>query len=542
MDVIQSSEIDCQDIGAGVTRWRLPDGVGWMGPSHGDPNLYERETWRQILEMCTTNMVSPTIRGNRGLAIGHVPGIGKSMFLNRLLIEFYRRFPEKSVLYYDRSFSEFIQFHWHSGKVVPIGITDAENLIKNADEKEKFVVFDDPSLSNRGPSAHGPTYFAAVSGKAMRDRKFREDRKQAGCVQVTMDPFTEEEAVVVLREIEGVPEEISRELYYEWGGNLRHLIEAFLKSLLYYEHKNERDYAFLKSKIVQQDGVENSELIGMLGNHEFPSHYIFHECRSDPNNPQTLEYRPASKSVAHRLHDSLQRRGPGQLAEFINSLNPACPQYWWAHEDLAHVSLASGGKFDLLSPLSDDFTKMEIKQLLPFMHEFVSECSVFPFDFTQKEAKKLFDTPPDSAKEAQQNWENTTTRKRQSMFTSGIEACLKMKNASREHAHTFVHARQNSVSVSLPKMVTVRVKDIDDMQLAIREWTDIDTNPDKPPRYFKPVDHNFSGIVIYSLTHSLSDMYIYMVRGIRVKGEVCTGRECVFTSYTHAHTHARMHT
>ena len=113
MDVIQSSEklIDRQDIGAGVTRWRLPEGVAWMGLPE-DPNLYERETWTGLLDMCISNMVEPTLKRNRGVAFGHVPGIGKSIFLNRLLIEFHKRFPEKPVLYYCRHFEEFIMFDW----------------------------------------------------------------------------------------------------------------------------------------------------------------------------------------------------------------------------------------------------------------------------------------------------------------------------------------------------------------------------------------------------------------------------------------------
>ena len=50
--------------------------------------------------------------------------------------------------------------------------------------------------------------------------------KQARVIGATMDPLTVDEAVVMLKHLEGVAEPLARELYRVWGGSLRHLIAA----------------------------------------------------------------------------------------------------------------------------------------------------------------------------------------------------------------------------------------------------------------------------------------------------------------------------
>jgi hypothetical protein len=57
-----------------------------MGPEREARDLYERECWREIVELCEKELSDEANTKNRGVSVGHVPGIGISMFLNRLLV------------------------------------------------------------------------------------------------------------------------------------------------------------------------------------------------------------------------------------------------------------------------------------------------------------------------------------------------------------------------------------------------------------------------------------------------------------------------
>jgi hypothetical protein len=86
----------------------------WIGPERGERVLYERECWREIVGECEKQLSDKANTKNRGVSIGHVPGIGKSMFLNRLLVFSLESFRERRVLFYDRGCKEFLLFNWET--------------------------------------------------------------------------------------------------------------------------------------------------------------------------------------------------------------------------------------------------------------------------------------------------------------------------------------------------------------------------------------------------------------------------------------------
>jgi hypothetical protein len=488
--------LDREDIGADVQRWRLPDGTEWMGAA-GTRDMYERPTWRLILELCIQSMVGPTVTANRGVAVGYVPGIGKTMFLNRLLMELHHHFPEKSVLFFDRFFEEFVLFDWPSCHARWLPAEEAFSWIKSAERRDTLIVVDDPSRTQRGPLPGGPPYFAACSGGAMNSQPFKEDRKQAGLRVATMDPLTEEEAVVVLTDIVGVPEERARALYDEWGGSLRHLVASAQGEEK--EQVTARETAFRTAGVGNDKGVEFSQLIALVAGQSFASHFLFHEFRKAQDEPRSVRNVPASKKVASRIVTALKTRGPSELASYVNSLHPGIPQFWSGFEDLAHVKLQAGGPFPLLAPPCDDNEHLGDLKLAPD-HVFDS-LHQQPFIFSTQSAKLFEPAAPDAAA-AQQKWQDTPASERKRVFKVGVDAGLQIKTASAKQVQHFLHVQTTRQILQLPEMVTVPVEGVAGVHAAISERSARDKTE---ATYFQPIQHTFPGIDSFALVPDLAD-------------------------------------
>ena len=248
------------------------------------------------------------------------------------------------------------------------------------------------------------------------------------------------------------------------------------------------------------EGLTVDRLLSAVRKTNVPGHYILHEWRKEPDQPETIELRPSSPAAARLIYDALQRHGHNQLAAFINSLNRKCPEFWWAFETLAHVSLSDGGQFDLLDSLPENLPVLDLKQL----DSFGAECEEYPFHFSASKAAKVFDrNPPKTAKQAQDKWRSIPPSEKETYFKKGYPANKLLVDFHRS-AHAFVHANASTVKFSLDKMVTVAVNDEDDVQRAIREWSESDKNIS---RYFKPTDHLFGGIDSFAIFPEVESHY-----------------------------------
>ena len=218
-----------------------------------------------------------------------------------------------------------------------------------------------------------------------------------------------------------------------------------------------------------------------------------HEWRKEPNEPETIELRPASPAVARLIIEALQRHDRDDLTAFINSLNRKCPEFWWGFESLAHVSLSDGGEFDLLASLPENFpSDLNLTQL----DGFASECDEYPFRFSASKVKKVFDrNPPTTAKDAKDKWQSIGSIEKETYFKNGYGA-NEMTNDFKRRARAFVHANASIVNFSMAKMATVAVNDENDVQRAIHEWLASDKNNS---RYFKPTNHTFPGIDSFAI-------------------------------------------
>ena len=496
IDTLQSSEIECDDVGAGVTRWKLPPDVIWMG-STNSRDLFERPTWKQLVDLCVLRMEAP-ITGNQGVAIGFSPGIGKTMFLNRLLIEFYRRFPSKSVLFFERDRSVFVLFNWDEGRVTHVALAKALEMIQEGSLRDKLIVLDDPSKQahKRDHVRMGPAYFAVASAGAMEEEHFKESRKQAQLIQATMDPLTEEEAVVMLWCLFEIDEAHAKRLYKEWGGCLRHLVYAAQGGDVLAQIIMEREEEFKKVGL-RPSGWKDLNLKELSSKKLNVSDHLVQHWREHPTKVQTRESRPASEYVARALHDAVNSHGRSELAEYVKGLNPILPEYWWGFETLAHECLADGGTFDLLASVPGNST-VDWAQLP--LDGFAETCSEFPFNFN-KSVAELFENYgmglPDDTKEAQNKWQYADENEKEMLFKLGISAGFNIKVDVKHNIRTFAHAQTNTEHFSLNSMITTPVYGVDDIQRAIREWSDTAT---QSPRYFKPTTSRFPGM--YQCTHT----------------------------------------
>jgi hypothetical protein len=89
----------------------------------------------------------------------------------------------------------------------------ANDLINDSRQRDTLIVVYDPTGTNCGPANVGPPYFAAAAEEGQMTMKG--DVKQANLSVVTMDPLSEDEAVIMLHAIADVPEADAKELYAE---------------------------------------------------------------------------------------------------------------------------------------------------------------------------------------------------------------------------------------------------------------------------------------------------------------------------------------
>jgi hypothetical protein len=531
MDVLLTESYQECDLGSKVTRWTLPKGVVWMGPEFEERDLYERECWRKIVELCKEELSNEVNTKNRGVSVGHVPGIGKSMFLNRLLVFSLKCFRERCVLFYDRGFKAFVLFDWKARRVTAVADEQANHFINDSSQRDTLIVVDDPSGTNRGPAIFGPPYFAAASGKAQM--KMKEDIKQAHLSVVTMDPLSEDEAITMLHAIAGVPEVNAKELYAEWGGSLRHLLAAWHKANQQYRNDRESAFSFLGGPMTVHS------VMSMVKKSDIPSHYLLHEFASSDLRLNHLY--PASHHVAHRLFTSLAESGRNQLADFLSRLDRSSPHYWWGFEELVHIDLSKGGEFTLHSA-PGPAAVFDVTMLNEMTDTDVSlTFRNFPFKF-KKETGRLFSAEVTTSDKANKMWENASDANRQVMLQAGIQKQEEMNNKSKHHAKSWVHLRKpaNVSHLQLPPMKTVPVRDVADVVKAIEEWR----KSGQQASWFKPSSTSFPCIDAFALVPMLnpplsSTLVLFQMYAGKATRKPNTGLEALVHEFVKAGVLAR---
>ena len=170
----------------------------------------------------------------------------------------------------------------------------------------------------------------------MEEQPFKENRKQAELIQATMDPLTEEEAVVMLWCLFEIDEAHAKRLYKEWGGCIRHLVYAVKGGRRLAHIIMEREQEFIKAGL-RPSGWKDLNLKDLTAQKLQVSDYLVGYWREHPTKVQTKESRPASEYVARAIHNAVSKgHGRSQLAGYVSSLNPILPEYWWGFETLAH--------------------------------------------------------------------------------------------------------------------------------------------------------------------------------------------------------------
>lgn len=343
-----------EKLDADVKLWRLTrkDNTWLTAKTQA---LYERKTCAEILKMVETRLKRTNCATNAGVIIGHVPGIGKTMFLNRLLIQIYRlsqseEITQKKVLFFHRRNSVFLLFNFETCTVKKVEQHEGERMIKMGN-RDDLIVLDDPADTTRGPVCFGPHYFAAMCGGSNKQQHFANSRKDAHTPNVTMDPLTEEEAIVILRNMHpkaGFSKDDVRNVYREWGGSLRRLNAALLKGDDFHDLTSRREDAFRAFGSHVQSDLDGLPM-GMAERIKKSSysHHFYHEWR-DPSASkpcQSIQLRIASSNIIDRVHDALVLGGRSQLCQFIQHLHPTSPHHWEGFEALMHHDIVKGGEF-----------------------------------------------------------------------------------------------------------------------------------------------------------------------------------------------------
>mmetsp|Transcript_14130 Transcript_14130/g.19612 ORF Transcript_14130/g.19612 Transcript_14130/m.19612 type:complete len:240 (+) Transcript_14130:401-1120(+) len=97
VDAIVSGQIEEEEklSDTEIRKFSLPEGVSWLGLSDGE-SMYVRPGWPELADC----IISRIQEKKHGGGVGKTPGIGKTVFLNYLLLRFYRKFPNRKILLY----------------------------------------------------------------------------------------------------------------------------------------------------------------------------------------------------------------------------------------------------------------------------------------------------------------------------------------------------------------------------------------------------------------------------------------------------------
>lgn len=401
---LKNKDYEVVDMPAGVKLWRLTkNDTTWL--TCETQALYERKTCASILKMVKTRLTNDwkTCANNAGVVIGHVPGIGKTMFLNRLLIQLHslyilKQIEQHEVLFFDRHEVLFLLFNFTRHTVKKVEVQEGEAMIKDSDLRAHLIVLDDPAATRRGPVCRGPAYFAAMCGASNKKMTFAQFCKDAHTPSVTMDPLTMEEAITILLDMHPTKDEDHvRNAYREWGGSLRRLNAALLQNDDFREYENRLEAAF---RDFGSHGPTDLDSVPMLLAERIKksavSHFIYHEYQN-PSAPvpcQSIQLRLASSNIMMRLHDALVKNGRGHLCRFIQYLQPTSPYHWEGFEELMHHNIARGGEV-ILQQVKGPQGKVPWEQL---SEKLFNVCDEYPFKNCRATRASLSKFVPEEAR------------------------------------------------------------------------------------------------------------------------------------------------
>ena len=486
-----------------VQKWDLThSGATWMGCSN-EKVLYERRTCAKILELVQKRLCfwdDPA--KNPGIVVGYVSGIGKTMFLNRLLIHVYELFnadliEQKKVVFFDRTADKFVLFDFSTAKARRIEKAQAESMIEDESLRADLIVLDDPSCTERRPNPRGPAYLCAMCGKASKVKIFAEALKQASTPVVTMDPCTLAEATIILRDLHGTPENEVEAAYSEWGGNLRHLC-----AIVTHDDDKIRQFETKRKKALLEIGLLNStcktarQLIGATSSKPNVSHFFLHEFREHPEDCHSVQLVPASSRVSGLIHKSLLQGGRHELANFLNQVSRNSPHYWWGFEYLMHHTLSHKATLVRRKVLP----KTEQPKLQDLSKTFFDRnCCGFPFSYNKRVCKVLGMEWEGYAKFRNKSWPKKDLNAKYALFTKGLTHNLPINTEFKTLASMSLRMKEVSTCKNT-KLTVVTVPQVERISAIVEQYKDRAV-------YYQPNQRFFPGVDSFAIASSLSEFY-----------------------------------
>lgn len=485
-----------------VQKWDLTPSVDatWMGCSN-EHVLYERHTCAKILEMVQKRLHTwKDPATNPGIVIGYVSGIGKTMFLNRLLIHVYELFKTDSitqhkVLFFDRTADKFVLFDFITAKARLIEKGHAENMIENESLRSEIIVLEDPSCTKRRPNPRGPAYLCVMCGKASKRKAFAEAVKQAHMPIVTMDPLTLAEATIILGDLHDTPKKEVETAYTDWGGNLRHL-----RAFVTHDEDKMRQFISKRKTALLEIGLMNStcktarQLIGATSSNPSVSHFFLHEFREHPENCVGFQLVPTSLTMRDMIHKSLLQGGRHELANFLGQVSRHSPYYWWGFEDMMHHYLAHNATLVRREVLSKGPKLQDLPEKF-----FDRKYCGFPFKYNKGVCEALA-----------MEWEHVTTFRKNSwpkldlqakydLFQKGLKKGLAIDTEFKTLASMSLRLRQ-AKRCNIPKLSVVTVPQVSEIIAIVEQYKGRAV-------YYQPNQRFFPGVDSFAIAPAFRDSF-----------------------------------
>jgi len=231
--------------------------------------------------------------------VGKTPGIGKTVFLNYLLVRFHLDLPSRKVLLYSAQEKLFYAIDWKNKQVRMCKSNPYTSL-----PRATWVFLDDPAKA--ASAGHYPIRgrapYSCVSSDSFlddRNNELSEMFKQLNVPTFIMDPPSKKQHYAILSDMfQGKmnPDDLDgkiKKAYYMWGGSLR--IGAL--EMLHDEKALDRHLSAMNKRLSQFDSTRSIPAMvkKCISTGSDTSHYIIHEFNKLylAEDKDRIDYRPA---------------------------------------------------------------------------------------------------------------------------------------------------------------------------------------------------------------------------------------------------------
>mmetsp|Transcript_14133 Transcript_14133/g.19618 ORF Transcript_14133/g.19618 Transcript_14133/m.19618 type:complete len:529 (+) Transcript_14133:401-1987(+) len=390
VDAIVSGQIEEEEklSDTEIRKFSLPEGVSWLGLSDGE-SMYVRPGWPELADC----IISRIQEKKHGGGVGKTPGIGKTVFLNYLLLRFYRKFPNRKILLYSAQEDVFYALDWINKQV-----RISKNNPYTSLPRDAWLFLDDPAKAapwtDHYPIRGRAPYSCVSSGRFLDDRSNRlsEMFKQLNVPTFIMDPPSKKQHYAILSDMfQGKmnPDDLDgkiKEAYYMWGGSLR--IGAL--EILHDKKALKSHREFLEKRLSQFDSAKSLPAMvkKCTTTGRDTSHYIIHEFNKPflEENKSSVDERLASDYVSKMLREYLKKKSYSELAQFVNELSHNAPGYGIFFEDYIHGFFKEDTERKIvIRPLADAQSEEKVLEKLhdaSFTAEHLSKCfKKYPFAY-----------------------------------------------------------------------------------------------------------------------------------------------------------------